>query len=67
VTFDEDRSQIHTGTAPRTMATLRSTGLSLLRLSGTANIAAALRHHARHPSKIIKLLTSPNHISPTLT
>ena len=49
VTFDEDRSQVRTGTTPRTMATLRSTAISLLRLTGATNIAAALRHNARHP------------------
>jgi hypothetical protein len=59
VTFDEDRSQIHTATAPRVMATIRSTAISLHRLDGATNIAAALRHAARHPTKIIRLLISP--------
>ena len=67
MTFDEDRSQIRTGNAPRTMATLRSAALSLHRLSGAINIAAALRHHARHPTKIIKLLTSHVPTRHTLT
>lgn len=58
VTFDEDRSQIRTGNAPRVMASLRSTAIGLLRLNGHTNIAAALRHHARQPDKIITLLTS---------
>jgi predicted transposase YbfD/YdcC len=49
VTYDEDRSQIRTGNAPRVMATLRNTAISLLRLDGWHNIAAAPRHHARHP------------------
>jgi len=56
VTFDEDRSQVRTGNAPRVMATLRSTAISLLRLTGWTNIAAGLRHHARdpqHPTKLI--------------
>lgn len=47
VTFDEDRSQIRTGNAPRVMAGLRNTAITLLRLDGHRNIAAALRHHAR--------------------
>lgn len=34
VTFDEDRSQIRTGTGPQTMATLRNLAVSLLRLNG---------------------------------
>jgi len=49
VTFDEDRSQARTGNSPHVMATLRNTAISLLRLAGWTNIAAALRHHARHP------------------
>jgi Transposase DDE domain len=43
VTFDEDRSQIRTGNAPRVMAGLRNTAITLLRLDGHQNIAAAPR------------------------
>jgi predicted transposase YbfD/YdcC len=57
VVFDEDRSQIRTGTGAETMATLRNIAISLLRLAGWTTIAAALRHHQRHPDKIITLLT----------
>jgi len=46
VTYDEDRSQVRTGNAPHVMATLRNTAVSLLRLAGWTNIAAATRHHA---------------------
>ena len=56
--YDEDRCQIRTGTGPETMATLRNASISLLRLAGAKNIAAALRHHQAHPDKIIHLLTS---------
>ncbi|GAA2197073.1 ISAs1 family transposase [Sinomonas flava] len=56
VTYDEDRSQIRTGSAPQVMVTLRNTAISLLRLTGTSNIAKALRHHARHPGKAIEHL-----------
>jgi len=56
VTFDEDRSQVRTGNAPQVMATLRSTAISLLRLSGVQNIAQGLRHHARDPETVLKLL-----------
>jgi len=56
VTFDEDRSQVRTGNAPQVMATLRNTAVSLLRLTGWTNIAAALRHHARDHSRPVKLL-----------
>jgi predicted transposase YbfD/YdcC len=56
VTYQEDKSLVRTGHAPRVMATLRSLGISLLRLDGHTNIAAANRHHARDPQRTIKLL-----------
>ena len=56
VTFDEDRSQVRTGQAPRVMATLRNTVISLLRLAGWDNIAKALRHHARDPERALTCL-----------
>lgn len=56
VTFDEDRSQARTGTAPQVMASLRNTAIGLLRLNGWNNIAATLRHHARHPNKAVTCL-----------
>jgi hypothetical protein len=45
--FDEDRSQIRTGNGPRIMAALRNLVVTILRLAGATNIAAALRYHAR--------------------
>jgi predicted transposase YbfD/YdcC len=56
VTFDEDRSQVRTGNAPRVMASLRNTAITLLRIHGHENIAAALRHHARDATRPINLL-----------
>ena len=56
VTYDEDRSQIRTGNAPQVMATIRNVAISLLRLAGWTNIAAALRHHARDPERPLSLL-----------
>lgn len=56
VTYDEDRSQVRTGNSPQVMATLRNTAISLLRLTGTHNIAQRLRHHARDPETILNLL-----------
>ena len=56
VTFDEDRHQLRIGSGPRVMATLRNTGISLLRLAGWASITAGLRHHARDSRRPIKLL-----------
>jgi predicted transposase YbfD/YdcC len=55
VTFDEDRSQVRTGNAPRVMAALRNATITLLRLHGHHNIAAALRHHARDTDRTINL------------
>ncbi|MFD4144278.1 ISAs1 family transposase [Streptomyces sp. NPDC058572] len=56
VTFDEDRSQVRTGNAPRVMTSLRNTAITLLRHHGHQNIAAALRHHARDTDRPINLL-----------
>jgi predicted transposase YbfD/YdcC len=56
VTDQEDKSLVRTANAPRVMASLRSLAISLLRLDGQANIAAANRHHARDPQRTLKLL-----------
>jgi predicted transposase YbfD/YdcC len=56
VTYQEDKSLVRTGNAPRVMATLRSLAISLLRLEGHINIAAANRHHARDPQRTLQLL-----------
>jgi hypothetical protein len=49
--WDEDRSQIRTGNAPRVMAALRNLAITILRLTGETNIAAGLRHHASNPNR----------------
>lgn len=56
VTFDEDRSQARTATAPRVMASIRNIAISLLRHAGHDNIAAARRHHARNPTRPADLI-----------
>lgn len=56
VTMDEDRSQVRTGAAPQVMAALRNMTISLLRLAGKPNIAAALRRQAAHPKEALALL-----------
>jgi predicted transposase YbfD/YdcC len=56
VTYQEDKSQVRTGNAPRVMATLRNTAISILRLNGQTNIAAANRHHACDPQRTLTLL-----------
>ena len=40
----------------RVMASLRSLAISILRLDGDTNIAAASRRHARDPQRTLKLL-----------
>jgi hypothetical protein len=56
VTYGEDHSGVRTGAAPQVMASLRNLAISVLRLTGVTNIAAALRHHARDPIRPLKLL-----------
>jgi len=56
VTFDEDRSQIRTGFAPRVFSTLRNLAISLFRLARLDNIAYALRIFAWKPGKCLELL-----------
>jgi predicted transposase YbfD/YdcC len=54
--FDEDRSQVRTATGPRIMASLRNPVITILRLSGAESIAAALRYHARQPSRPLRTM-----------
>lgn len=56
VTFAEDLSQVRIGAAPQVMASLRNLVISLHRLAGATNIAAALRHHARDARRPLQLL-----------
>ncbi|WP_406068496.1 ISAs1 family transposase [Micromonospora sp. NBC_01638] len=56
VTYDEDRSQIRTGTGPQVMAALRNAAIGALRSTGVTNIAAANRHHARDSTRPLALL-----------
>jgi predicted transposase YbfD/YdcC len=54
--FDEDRSQVRTASGPRVMASLRNLVITILRITGTASIAAALRYHARQPSRPLQTI-----------
>ena len=56
VTFDEDRSQVRTGNAPRVMASIRNFVIGLLRLNGNKSIAQATRTYAARPSRALALL-----------
>ena len=54
--FDEDRSQIRTASGPQIMASLRNLAITILRLTGATCIAAALRYHARRPSRPLQTI-----------
>jgi predicted transposase YbfD/YdcC len=56
VTYDEDRSQIRTGTGPQVMAAIRNAAIGALRLAGVTNIAAANRYHARDANRPLAIL-----------
>ena len=58
ITFDEDCSPIRTGNGPRTIATLRSLVISLLRACRSPNIAT-LRTFSYRPRAAIRLITIP--------
>ena len=49
VTFKEDKSQVRAGHIPQVMATLRNAAITLMRMTGATNIAAACRRNAAQP------------------
>src|SRR5215208_1549363 len=49
VTFKEDKSQVRAGKIPQVMAALRNAAISLMRMTGATNIAAACRRYAAQP------------------
>lgn len=55
-TFDEDRSQVRTGSSPQFLATARNMAISLLRLVGCTNIARGLEHLSRRLDHVLALL-----------
>jgi hypothetical protein len=56
VTLAEDACQIRQGDAPQNLAALRNTIVSMLRLEGHANIAAALRKCAWKTQRVLTML-----------
>jgi len=58
-TLGEDACQVHTDTAPQALAAIRNAVLSLFRFQGWSNIAAATRHYAAHPQRLLQLLGVP--------
>jgi len=59
MTYDEDRSHVRRGRRAHVMATLRNVAISLLRLAGAQNIAAATRHLGRKAERPLRLLGLP--------
>ena len=47
---------MRTASGPRVMASLRNLVITILRITGTASIAAALRYHARQPSRPLQTI-----------
>ncbi len=65
VTIGEDRNQMHTGNAPRVLATLRSGLIDLWRSLGWSNIAEAIRECAASVQRTLILIGALP--EPTLT
>ena len=59
VTFDEDRSQVRSGSVPQVMAALRNTAIGLIHRAGHANVASACRYYAARPWEAVALLRFP--------
>jgi hypothetical protein len=55
-TFDEDRSQVRTGSSPQFLATARNIVMSLLRLAGCDNIARGVEYLSRRLDCVLALL-----------
>jgi hypothetical protein len=56
VDFGEDASTARSGSLPRVMASLRNLAVGALRLAGHPNLAAALRHTGRDPTRPLTIL-----------
>jgi hypothetical protein len=55
MSFDEDGCRIRKGPGAQVMASLPNLAISLLRLAGGVNVAAALRFCARHQPRGLRL------------
>ncbi|WP_247706329.1 hypothetical protein [Streptomyces liliiviolaceus] len=60
VTYAEDASTLHTGTAPRAMATFRNLAIGLLKTLGAVNIAKTTRAIRDQPDRTLPLLGITN-------
>jgi hypothetical protein len=60
VTFAEDASTVHAGTAPRAMATLRNLAIGALKTLGADNIAKTTRAIRDEPQRALPVLGITN-------
>ncbi|MFF6871853.1 ISAs1 family transposase [Streptomyces sp. NPDC012450] len=60
VTFAEDASTVHTGTAPRTMATLRNLAIGTLKILGADNITKTTHAICHEPERALVILGITN-------
>jgi hypothetical protein len=60
VTFAEDASTVHTGTAPRAMAAFRNLVIGVLRTLGADNIAKTTRAIRDEPKRALPILGITN-------
>ncbi|MFE1315640.1 hypothetical protein [Streptomyces sp. NPDC058755] len=60
VSFAEDASRVHTGTAPRAMATFRKLATGALKLLGADNIAKTTRAIRDEPTRALTILGIAN-------
>jgi predicted transposase YbfD/YdcC len=58
-TFNEDRSTLRAGTAPQTMAIIRSTVMAAFRLAGWDNLKKARRAFSHGIHRCVDLITKP--------
>jgi predicted transposase YbfD/YdcC len=56
VTFGEDASTVHTGTAPRAMAAFRNLAIGTLKILGADNIAKTTRAIGEDPTRALPIL-----------
>lgn len=59
VTFGEDVCRVRSGGAGQVLAALRNVCISLIRLSGSANVAGSRRYYAARPKEALHLIGCP--------
>jgi predicted transposase YbfD/YdcC len=67
VTFAEDASTVHTGTAPRAMAAFRNLAIGTLKILGVTNIAKTTRANGAEPQRALPILGISHQPNPSGT